>query len=475
MPSRYCEVALPVPLRSVFTYAVPASLDGQELVGRRVVVPFRNRAMIGVVLGESELPPKAAKSSAAKSGRSFRIKEIVEVMDALPALPPKLIELGNWISRYYLAPVGETFRAMLPPEIELRHDREYSLTEAGSTYAQSLANAEERTEEERAELEFLKKFESAEPSLPSSRVARLKGGEALAEMFVRRGLLTAREVLRQRKKRTQTIVAWNPANEQAPQNATEEKIREVLTATRGPLPLPLLIEKAGVSRAVVQRLEKTGQLQTWEESITPDEDPWDTDFVPPRNVLNAEQKHALGEIWRWLVAGKFEAGLLHGVTGSGKTEVYLGAIEAALSRGKTAIVLVPEIALTLWVGRLVRARFGAGVAVLHSGLPDIERAREWWRVRHGEAGVVVGTRSAIFAPLENLGLVIVDEEQEASYKQEETPRYHGRDTAVYRARLEGAVVLLGSATPSLETYHNARAGKYHLLRACVARRESPAG
>ena len=183
----------------------------------------------------------------------------------------------------------------------------------------------------------------------------------------------------------------------------------------------------------------------------------------PANVLNAEQKTALEEIWRWLVAGKFEAALLHGVTGSGKTEVYLGAIEAALSRGKTAIVLVPEIALTLWVGRLVRARFGETVAVLHSGLPDTERAREWWRVRRGEAKIVVGTRSAVFAPLENLGLIIVDEEQESSYKQEETPRYHGRDTAVYRARLEGAVALLGSATPSLETYHNARAGKYHLL------------
>ncbi|MGC2331045.1 MAG: primosomal protein N', partial [Candidatus Acidiferrales bacterium] len=118
----------------------------------------------------------------------------------------------------------------------------------------------------------------------------------------------------------------------------------------------------------------------------------------------------------------------------------------------------------LWVGRLVRARFGGHVAVLHSGLQDTERAREWWRVRHGEARIVVGTRSAIFAPLENLGLIIVDEEQEASYKQEETPRYNGRDTAVYRARLEGAVALLGSATPSLETYHNALAGKYQLLR-----------
>jgi primosomal protein N' (replication factor Y) len=141
----------------------------------------------------------------------------------------------------------------------------------------------------------------------------------------------------------------------------------------------------------------------------------------------------------------------------------LGAIEAALSRAKTAIVLVPEIALTLWLGRLVRARFGETVAVLHSGLPDVERAREWWRARRGEARVVVGTRSAVFAPLENLGLIIVDEEQETSYKQEETPRYHGRDTAVYRARLEGAVALLGSATPSLETYRNASAGKYHLL------------
>jgi primosomal protein N' (replication factor Y) len=210
-------------------------------------------------------------------------------------------------------------------------------------------------------------------------------------------------------------------------------------------------------------LEKQGRVLTWEEPLTVEEDSWDTDFAPPTNILNAEQKLALAEIWRWLVAGKFAAGLLHGVTGSGKTEVYLGAIEAAISRGKTAIVLVPEIALTLWVGRLVRARFGETVAVLHSGLPDVERAREWWRVRHGQASIVVGTRSAVFAPLENLGLIIVDEEQETSYKQEETPRYNGRDVAVYRARLEGAVALLGSATPSLETYHNARSGKYHLL------------
>jgi primosomal protein N' (replication factor Y) len=270
-------------------------------------------------------------------------------------------------------------------------------------------------------------------------------------------------MVHRRKTRSHKIVAWNPAKEEPAANAAEEAVREVLTATRGPLPLALLTKKAQVSRAVIHRLEKQGRVLTWEEPLTVEEDSWDTDFAPPTNILNAEQKLALAEIWRWLVAGKFAAGLLHGVTGSGKTEVYLGAIEAAISRGKTAIVLVPEIALTLWVGRLVRARFGETVAVLHSGLPDVERAREWWRVRHGQASIAVGTRSAVFAPLENLGLIIVDEEQETSYKQEETPRYNGRDVAVYRARLEGAVALLGSATPSLETYHNARSGKYQLL------------
>ncbi len=459
-PQRYCEVALPVPLRSTFSYAVPSALNGETLLGRRVVVPFRNRPMIGVALAESDQPPDASRIKS-------RIREIAEVMDLVPALPPRLLELGHWISRYYLAPIGEAFRAMLPPEIELRHDREYALTDAGRAHLEELAAAPALADIENAERSLLYRFEKSGEPLTSAAINRMPGGEEAAEQLVRRGYLTPRDVVRHRKARTQKIVAWNPANAAGESSAkpdpAEEKIREVLTATRGPLPLHLLVEKAGVSRSAILRLEKKGRLLTWEEALTTPEDSWDTDFTPPTNVLNAEQREALGEIWRWLVVGKFAAALLHGVTGSGKTEVYLGAIDAALSRGKTAIVLVPEIALTLWVGRLVRARFGEHVAVLHSALPDIERAREWWRVRHGHVRVVVGTRSAIFAPLENLGLIIVDEEQESSYKQEEVPRYHGRDTAVYRARLEGAVVLLGSATPSLETFHNARAEKYRLL------------
>jgi primosomal protein N' (replication factor Y) len=417
-----------------------------------MVVPFRNRPTIGVGVAESDRRPELAS-----------LKEIIEVMDSLPALPPKLIELGLWISRYYLAPVGETFRAMLPPEIELRHAREYRLTDAGCAYLRKLGTTPEKTDVETAELELLRQFDQEDKPIGSARLRPWPGGDAAAEKLVRRGYLDAYEVLHRRRARVQKIVAWNSANTEHVSDAREERICEVLTATRGPLPLGLLAQKASVSRAVLARLEKSGRLLSWEEPLTPDEDPWETDFIPPSNVLNAEQKAAVAEVWSWLVAGEFTAGLLHGVTGSGKSEVYLGAIDAALSRGKTAIVLVPEIALTLWVGRLVRARFGAGVAVLHSGLPEIERAREWWRVRKGEARVVVGTRSAVFAPLENLGLVIVDEEQESSYKQEETPRYNGRDTAIYRARLEGAAALLGSATPSLETYHNARAGKYRLL------------
>ena len=457
MAPRYCEVALPVPLRSAFTYAVPASFDGEPLAGRRVVVPFGRRAMTGVILAESDCAPDLARLKTP-------VKEIAALMDPLPALPPKLIELGHWISRYYLAPVGETFRAMLPPEIELRHDREYRLADAGRSYLRELSEAEQTTDVERAEEELLKHFDREGSPWTAARMRGRPGAEAAAEKLVRHGYLEARAVLSRRKTRLQKIVSWNPSSAEPAAGSVEGRIREILTATRGPLPLALLLQQAGVSRAVVERLEKNGRLTAWEEPLTPGEDPWDTDFAPPANVLNAEQNQALAEIWRWLVAGEFSAALLHGVTGSGKTEVYLGAIEAALSRGKTAIVLVPEIALTLWVGRLVRARFGEAVAVLHSALPDVERAREWWRVRRGEARIVVGTRSAVFAPLENLGLLIVDEEQESSYKQEETPRYHGRDAAVYCARLEGAVVLLGSATPSLETYHNARAGKYHLLR-----------
>ncbi|MGB9477659.1 MAG: primosomal protein N', partial [Candidatus Acidiferrum sp.] len=297
--------------------------------------------------------------------------------------------------------------------------------------------------------------------------------EALQKLQ-RRGYLEIRETVHGRKRKTQRVVAWKGSGGQteggtkAPAGWEEkaERIRVLLEAERGPLPLPQLLKLAQVSRTLIERMLRDGLLESWEEPIDPVEDPFDTGYAPPAHTLNETQERAFSAIRARFELGEFGVQLLHGVTGSGKTEVYLRSVQDTLARGKTAIILVPEIALTLWIGRQCRAWFGArfeGVAVLHSALSDVERAQEWWRVRNGAARVVVGTRSAIFAPMENLGLVIVDEEQENSYKQEETPRYHGRDVAIVRAKLENALALLGSATPSLETYHHATNGKYELL------------
>src|SRR5438477_3515349 len=279
-----------------------------------------------------------------------------------------------------------------------------------------------------------------------------------------------RKSIRQKKRQTQRVIAWKTTStgdeEAKPVAEKEERIRILLEAERGPLPLPQLLRLANVTRSVVERMLRDGLLESWEEPLDPAEDPFDAGYSPPAHELNPEQENALAQIRARFQLGVFGVHLLHGVTGSGKTEVYLRAVQETLARGKSAIVLVPEIALTLWIGRQCRSWFGArfeGVAVLHSALSDVERAREWWHVRNGDARVVVGTRSAIFAPLENLGLIIVDEEQESSYKQEETPRYHGRDIAIVRAKMENAVALLGSATPSMESYHHACNGKYEIL------------
>jgi primosomal protein N' (replication factor Y) len=464
MVPTYCEVALPVPLRILFTYQVPERLAGSVCAGSRVLVPFRNRAMTGVVVEPSVRRPDPS--------RIKNVREIVEVLDPIPALPPNLVELGRWVAGYYVAPLGEVFRAMLPPQIDLRHEREFLMTDAGRTRRAELDAGGNRSDSEVAELALLSLMEIEGRPVRADRLRKLPGGEAAAERLHRRKQLEAREVAVRRQARVQKIVAWNEAYSgdfaKADASATlpekEARVFHVLAEERGPLPLPQLAKLAQVSRPLVERLIRQEKLKCWEERIAIEEDLFGSDYTPPSNILNEDQERELGVIRGWLDASVFTTGLLYGVTGSGKTEVYLGAVEGALARNKSALILVPEIALTLWCGRLFRARFGAGVAVLHSALPEVERAREWWRVRRGEARVVVGTRSAVFAPVENLGLIVVDEEQEASYKQEETPRYHGRDVAVVRAKLQGAVALLGSATPSLESFQNARSGKYQLLQ-----------
>ncbi len=500
----YCEVALPVPLRVTFTYAVPDTLDDVVCPGSRIVVPFRNRAIVGVVIERTTDPPQLSVEGAASSlvpaalvpaarAPKSPIRSVAEVLDPLPALPGRVVALGRWVAGYYLAPIGETFRAMLPPAVELRVAREWSLTEAGRAHLERLKSLANRTEVQSNDLALLQLCEAPQAPVAGDVLRTLPGETAALARLLRRGYVASREVATRRPARTQKIVAWQTDTAQIASGtaaaasvtaisrsmAAEARVETLLSQERGPMPLAQLLKLAKVSRPVIERLAQQGKLQIWEEPVTIAVDPLEAELAPPAKILNADQQRAVEEIRSWLDSRLFTAGVLYGVTGSGKTEVYLRAIEAALAGGQTALVLVPEIALTLWVGRLCRARFGGqagvlrrangeisdgGVAVLHSALSDRDRAREWWRVRTGEARVVVGTRSAVFAPLEDLGLIIVDEEQESSYKQEETPRYHGRDVAVMRAKLEGAVVLLASATPSLETFHHARQGKYKLLR-----------
>jgi primosomal protein N' (replication factor Y) (superfamily II helicase) len=492
----FCNVALPVPLRTTFTYAIPEALRESIQPGSRVLVPFRNKSLVGVVV---ECIPHAPEGT--------KIREITKVLDFLPALTPKLIELAHWIAGYYLAPIGEVFRAMLPPITELRTERHIVLTGSGRAAAEkefaAAAHATQQALMPAANPDqhaFLSQLRDKGGVIPFASAAKLGVDPAALQRLRRAGLIEFHESVLGRKAKTQRVIALKssasdaqpaPQSRQTPNGpasaaldskaiasagrvsgpspaATDPKAERARAAlqARGPLPLALLLRVAQVSRSVIERMLRGGLLESWEERIDPAEDPFDVGYVPPAHELNAEQEGALKLIRARFELGEFGVLLLHGVTGSGKTEVYMRAVQETLARGKTAIILVPEIALTLWVGRQCRAWFGArfeGVAVLHSALSDVERARDWWRVRNGEARVVVGTRSAIFAPLENLGLIIVDEEQESSYKQEETPRYHGRDVAIVRAKIENAAALLGSATPSLETYHHARSGKYELM------------
>jgi len=475
MNRTFCNVALAVPLRTTFTYAVPEHLRAGVQPGVRVLVPFRQKSLVGVVVDLPERAPEKAK-----------IREISKVLDVIPALTPALIELGHWIAGYYLAPVGEVFRAMLPPVTELRAQQQITITAAGREFVDSTSNmlGEEFAAEEIA---LLSKLIAKNGILPANALEKSGLSNVVLQRLARRGLVEIRHSLLARKQKMQTILAWRtedlekgepahqsqekrvrPLQGKALENFQEQiaRVRELLEAQRGPLPLPQVLRLVDLSRSAVQRMLACGLLYSWEEPIDPAEDPFDVGYAPPAHELNADQDIALKRIRARFELGEFGVQLLYGVTGSGKTEVYLRAIQETLARQKTALVLVPEIALTLWMGRQCRAWFGArfeGVAVLHSALTDVERAREWWRVRNGDARVVVGTRSAVFAPLERLGLIIVDEEQENSYKQEETPRYHGRDVAIVRAKMENAVALLGSATPSLESYHHATTGKYELL------------
>jgi primosomal protein N' (replication factor Y) len=446
-------------IRHPLTYLFPQSLSVSP--GQRVLVPLASRKATGIVLRPtSRLAP------------GFEVREALRTLDPEPVLSPELVKLGLWISDYYLAPPGQVFRAMLPLRHETRRARLVHLTDEGRRRMQELLASlleESRGSQEVALLAYLERRPGA-----SVEILHKKFPGALPRALAQKWVTVA-EVERERSRR----MAWavrlaGPLPERPPRlSPVARRIIETLERQGPAEDHRQLLETAHAHLANLRTLSRAGLIELGEtgprgprpgKRSGPGEDGFpDGDMEAPPSLTPA-QSNVLNDLFPRLDSGGFSVVLLHGVTGSGKTEIYLHLIARCLERGRSALMLLPEIALTPAMQSLFFSRFGEQVALLHSGLTERERDDAWWRIRRGETKVVLGTRSAVFAPLANLGAVIVDEEHDSSYKQDETPRYHGRDVAVVRAQIAGAVALLGSATPSLESYYNAREGKYHLVK-----------
>jgi primosomal protein N' (replication factor Y) len=441
----YCDVSVPGPLEEPFTYRLPETMEHRVAPGCRVLAPFGSRTVTGVVLRvHAEAPPGS-------------VRDALRLLDEQPALEEDLLKLGRWISEYYCCPLGETLRAMTPLAAEIRRGRVYRLTSSGHDAARQL-------------------HLNGAPDHAASQLLRLLDERPLSAPYLTRKIPNARSVLSslekkglvEREERTEERdplrasaarlrVEFRACSEQKLGKAERELLSylELHPGSHNLASLESSVPKASAAaRALARRELVTLALERLNVSLGTPRSP---------HTLNSHQQAAFSPIAGALQTGGFHAFLLDGVTGSGKTEVYLNAINAALALGRSALMLVPEIGLTPAVAGQFHHRFGERVAILHSAFLDSERAQQWRRIRSGEAQVVVATRSGVFAPMRNLGLIIVDEEHDQSYKQQETPRYHGRDVAVVRARDSGATIVLGSATPSLESRYNAERGKYRRL------------
>jgi primosomal protein N' (replication factor Y) (superfamily II helicase) len=470
----FCDVALPVPLDQTFTYAVNGVVP---VVGARVLVPFSGQRLMGVVVRVHEEAP----------ADDFEIKPVQQVLDDDAVLPDELMELARWIALYYVAPLGEVLRGMLPLAAEVKRHFSYRIAEAGLRvlYEGAAKGSSRRSklsaEEQNREYAVLNYLEGGDQAKMSALRSATGANKSLLEGMVRKKWLVREAVAEERDARRMEKVAVLVADARLPKlNDNQTAILAELAAVGGRLrvrDLQLSLTRIGVPVSTIGTLVKRGLVSVEEVA-----EEFHVGGVSARGKkhahehdLNEAQMDALGTIAAAMDKGGFRPHLLYGITGSGKTTVYFAAMQRALDEGKSALLLVPEIGLTPAMAGQMVAAFAGEVALLHSQLTPDERAEQWHRIRRGEARIVVGTRSAVFAPMVDLGLIIVDEEHDSSYKQEETPRYHGRDVAVMRAKLNDAVVVLGSATPSLESWANAEKGRYTLveLRERVMERPLP--
>jgi primosomal protein N' (replication factor Y) len=458
---QYAEVAVPIHVSSTFIYRLPLSKRQVAQTGSRIVVPLGRKFVTGYIVALLEDLP------AGTSLHESAVKDARDVLDLIPLVTPELLQLTRWVADYYLAPWGEVIKAALPPGISPNIDQFLSLTEKGRTELGKWSSDDALTDKQRL-LQLLGESHEVELGTVSDQLASAQANR-LARELEHEGLLEIKprprgNFVKAKFQRRVRLLA--PAEKLvAGRKLTDTQLRILETLKdHDSLALPELLTKANASSSSVSTLQKRNLVEIFEERLRRDPLGEATFDQHEDYELTEDQLQVLAELDKPLRARAYAALLLHGVTGSGKTEVYIRAMRVALSLGRAALMLVPEIALTPVFSRRLRMHFGDRVAIFHSSLSRGERFDEWTRVRNGDARIVIGTRSAVFAPIKDLGLVIVDEEHESTYRQQDSPHYNGRDTAIVRAQKELAVVILGSATPSLESFHNAQTGKYQYLK-----------
>ncbi|MET0753960.1 MAG: primosomal protein N' [Pyrinomonadaceae bacterium] len=458
--SSFVEVALPLPLRQTFTYLLPEGLRENVKIGSRLLVPFGKRQLTGYAVAlHAELDPELEIEADA-------LKEAIELLDEEPLLTEEILKLTQWTADYYASSWGEVLKASLPAGINATVEQVISITARGRDELIKISSAQTtkakiiKLHSENGEIaprDLSKKFGAS----TSQRAVRELIKNGWVGSFNRTLTIQVRP---KRRKAVRLLPPESHRENQKPLSEPQQKIVEMLLAVGGEIIFTDLIEKTDVGASAINTLAKRGIVEVFVQEVM--RDPLADAKLPDilDLTLTGEQESVLKEIETALEAEKYKAFLLHGVTGSGKTEIYIRAMKSVLERGKSSLMLVPEIALTPVFSRRLRVVFGNEVAILHSNLSTGERFDEWRRIRKGAARIVIGTRSAVFAPLQNLGLVIVDEEHDSSYRQHESPFYHGRDAAIVRANFAGAVIILGSATPALETFYNSQTGKYKYLQ-----------
>ena len=443
------EVAIGLPVEKTFYYEIPSGFGERLRLGSRVLVPFRGRNVTGYAI--------AFPSNLTDYPKADGLKPISDILDEGPLFDEQMLAFYRWISDYYLYPLGQVIKTGLPPGINLETQRLLCITPKGRNFLES----RKPTQEEHRILRFI----ADHGQLPLNKVAKHFPHWRIYSLEEKGFIQFNQELKAVRvKPKREKMVKYR--REEAGEQHLSPKEKEVLVFIRemGEIPHKSLCAKFKGASRIVKMLEQKGLVSLEPREVYRDPLSHLMNGEDLRPELTPKQVKALETIAGETDSLRFSPFVLYGITGSGKTEIYLRAIERAVQMGRGAIVMVPEISLTpQLIGQFLK-RFGRRVATIHSGLSSGERYDEWRRIRGGQVDIVVGARSAIFAPLERLGMIIVDEEHETSYKQEEKLRYNARDMAVVRAKLCDAVLILGSATPSLETYHNAMADKFRLLK-----------